>query len=143
MNTPTDEQIVAHICARPLQTIEDYVRETLRLARQGLPVKDEAEALWDDAIHAFRRGLNAQEADALATEAVRTFLAARDAERDAAVGAEVDELRKALDAAHYYIDAHEIELAEAGITRHDALDIARDKRAAALSDLAALDGETI
>jgi hypothetical protein len=40
----------------------------------------------------------------------------------------VQELEAALDAAHYYIDAHDNELKERGITREDALTIARELR---------------
>jgi hypothetical protein len=55
-----------------------------------VPVKDEARDLWDTAYTAYIQGCH----DA-ATEAVRTFLATRDAGRDA----EVAELRKAADCA--------------------------------------------
>lgn len=43
---------------------------------------------------------------------------------------EREALRDALDAAHFYIDASPDELADLGITRDDALRMARDKRAA-------------
>jgi len=43
---------------------------------------------------------------------------------------EREALREALDAAHFYIDASPDELADLGITRDDALRMARDKRAA-------------
>jgi hypothetical protein len=49
---------------------------------------------------------------------------------DEAVAAEREACAKALDAAHYYIDAHDNELREAGITRDEALSRARDLRAA-------------
>ena len=41
---------------------------------------------------------------------------------------QIDTLREALDAAHYYIDASPEELAAQGLTRDDALRIAREKR---------------
>jgi hypothetical protein len=44
--------------------------------------------------------------------------------------AEREATRKALDAAHYYIDAHDNELKERGMTREDALDVARELQSA-------------
>jgi hypothetical protein len=75
---------VAHICARPLLTIEDYVRETLRLAREGLPVpvKDEAQELLESLLSPVDGGYKGYDAS-LAT--IRQFLATRDAERDVEV----------------------------------------------------------
>ena len=103
MNTPTDDEIVAHIKATHDLSKPDLkaVRWALELAREGLPVpkKDEASELakavvvawyhrgrtgaWDDLLYTSHRDK--------ALEAARTFLAARDAERDA----EVKELVKA------------------------------------------------
>ena len=74
--TPTDDEIVAHMTARYDLVPPDKVviREALRLAREGLPVQDEALSLWNTAL-ACR-----DEANAIAT--IRDFLAKRDAERD-------------------------------------------------------------
>ena len=85
MNTPTDDEIVAHIKATHDLSKPDLkmVRWALELAREGLPVKDEARELAHKLYLCGDRDK--------ATEIIRTFLAQRDAERDA----EVKELVKA------------------------------------------------
>lgn len=85
MNTPTDDEIVKHLTEKRniASPWWDEVYEALRLAREGLPVKDEARELAHDLYLCGDRHK--------ATEIIRTFLAKRDAERDA----KVKELRTA------------------------------------------------
>ena len=98
MNTPTDEEIVAHIAAladpntKPtdVELMKAVAREALRLAREGLPVKDEAEELANRVSQTLD-GVCTQDEYDRTLAIIRTFLAARDAERDA----EVKELVKA------------------------------------------------
>ena len=126
MNTPTDDEIVKHLTEKRNigSPWTDEVREALRLAREGLPVKDEAHQIYEMA------GRASSMAQSIAI--IRNFLAARDAERDA----EMDELRKAL---NYCATApHSGWTIAQGVAR-----AVLAKRAAALSDLAALDGEII
>ena len=94
MNTPTDDEIVAHIRAQNnITTIDAYIRTALRLAREGLPVKDEkAEArdIWLWALAAYRAIPDMSAGDQLiamddAAEVIHKALAKRDAERDADV----------------------------------------------------------
>lgn len=118
MNTPTDDEIVAHIAAladwpnaKPtdVELMKAVAREVLRLAREGLPKPvDEATLLVREVMHTYqdakpetrpdggnmrwRKGsYDNLESTVAAIEAARTFLAARDAERDA----EIAELVKA------------------------------------------------
>jgi len=87
MTTPTDDEIVAHIVARAtpntspiaISIMKAGARKALRLAREGLPVpvKDEAEALWEAV---FANSKTVLTGDAVAT--IRKFLTERDAERD-------------------------------------------------------------
>jgi hypothetical protein len=94
MTTPTDDEIVKYVLAQDSGYAGTAVRQALRIAREGLPVpvKDEARDLWDTAYTAWHRGSH----DA-ATEAVRTFLADRDAERDAAVAELVAAVKEVID----------------------------------------------
>jgi hypothetical protein len=66
-----------------------------RLAREGLPVKDEVETLWWMAFSAYIDYCREDDAARAAIATIRTFLANRDAERDAEV-AELVESAKLL-----------------------------------------------
>ena len=92
MTTPTDDEIVAHL--KQTYTggvfLDEAIREALRLAREGLPVKDEAEELANRVSQTLD-GICTQDEYDRTLAIIRTFLAARDAERDA----EVKELVKA------------------------------------------------
>jgi hypothetical protein len=96
MTTPTDDEIVAHL--RKTYGggffLDEAIREALRLAREGLPVpvKDEAEALWEAV---FANGPTVLTGDAVAT--IRAFLATRDAERDVAVAELVTAVKEVID----------------------------------------------
>jgi hypothetical protein len=100
MNTPTDDEIVAQLLNHSDWTNnqENLVRETLRLAREGLPVKDEVIVTPNREDHALAYrlwsvhpkevqdiGLTRDAWYACEIAKYRTFLADRDAERDEAV----------------------------------------------------------
>jgi hypothetical protein len=100
MTTPTDDEIVARMRAMGLVTgdaTKAAAYAALHLAREGLPVpvKEEAETLWGMAYSAYNDYCRKDDAIRAADGAFRTFLAERDAERDA----DMDELRKALERA--------------------------------------------
>jgi hypothetical protein len=87
MTTPTDDEIVAHMKQRDwIMKPDDEMtaREALRLAREGLPVKDEARTIWKAALARYEEGGSSlEDCHCRATATIRTFLATRDAERDA------------------------------------------------------------
>jgi hypothetical protein len=79
MNTPTDDEIVAHL--KQTYTggvfLDKAIREALRLARKGLPVKDDAATLWSEITRWDHIGDT--------VDVIRQFLTTRDAERDTEV----------------------------------------------------------
>jgi hypothetical protein len=79
MTTPTDDEIVKYVLAQDWGYAGSAVRQALRIAREGLPVpvKDEAVTLWNE--------ITSQGETGDTVNVIRTFLAARDAERDAEV----------------------------------------------------------
>jgi hypothetical protein len=107
MTTPTDDEIVAHVSYMAedwTAATTKYVRQALRLAREGLPVPDEkAEArdIWQRALAAYRAIPDMAAGDRLiamddATDVIHKALAARDAERDAEVALAVEALSGAV-----------------------------------------------
>ena len=78
MNTPTDDEIVKYVLAQDWGYAETAIRQALRLAREGLPVKyDEATTL---AHQLYRCGSPTD-----AASIIRTFLTDRDAKRNTEV----------------------------------------------------------